>query len=52
LKKVSIIDEDGKWKKTGKVASAWFKEKEIIRFFDEIEKERTLLVLYIHEINS
>jgi hypothetical protein len=52
LKKVSIADEDGKWKKAGKVASALFKDKEIIQYFDEIEKEKTSLVLCIQEIDS
>jgi hypothetical protein len=52
LKRVSVTDNDGKWKKVSKIASALFKEKEIIRLFDEIEKEKTSLVLCIQEIDS
>jgi hypothetical protein len=52
LKKEFMTDKDGKLKKAQKLFSALLKEKEIGRVFDDLEKEKTSLILCITAIDS
>lgn len=52
LKKVSIVDGDGKLRKLQKVSSALTKEKYIASRLAELEREKNSLVLCIQEIDS
>jgi hypothetical protein len=52
LKKVSATTKDGQLKKVQKALTALMKEKEILALFNNLEKEKSLLTLCIHEIDA
>jgi hypothetical protein len=51
LRKISVIDTDGRFKKMKKSFEAAMKEKEIIVLFDQLERDKTSLMLCIQEID-
>lgn len=47
-----VTDEDGTVKKIQKVFTAMLKEKEVTHFFDDLEREKSSLILCIQTIDS
>jgi hypothetical protein len=52
LKKVSVAEDDGKFQRARKGFAAVVKEKEIVRFINDLEREKSSLILCIQEIDS
>lgn len=52
LKKVSATTKDGQLKKVQKALTAVMKEKGIFALFNNLEREKSLLTLYIQEIDA
>jgi hypothetical protein len=52
LQKVSVHDSDGKFKKLKKTFEAVMKEKEIVQLFDQLEREKSSLMLCIQQIDK
>jgi hypothetical protein len=47
-----VTDEDGKVKKVQKVFTALLKEKEVVHFFGDLEREKSSLIICIQDIDS
>jgi hypothetical protein len=52
LSKYMVTDEDGKIKTVQKVFSVMLKEKEIAQYYDDLEREKSSLILCIQQIDS
>jgi hypothetical protein len=51
LKKMSVVDTDGRFKKIKKSFEVVMKEKEIVVLLDHLEREKTSLMLCIQEVD-
>jgi hypothetical protein len=52
LSRYVVTEADGKIKKIQKVLSVMLKEKEVTHFFDDLEREKSTLILCIQQIDS
>ena len=52
LEKVAVKGEDGKVRKVQKAILSLLKEKETLHFFNDLEREKSSLILCIQEIDS
>jgi hypothetical protein len=52
LKKVAVTGSDGQFKTLKKSFEAVMKEKEIVQLFDNLEREKSLLMLCIQQIDK